>query len=185
MTTPVIARLGSPHEGDSPLVLNYHPSQTYVRVMPGNWRPGARYAHQLPDPEPYEGPGLTWRQLAPRHWPGTSDSKIRGTVTRDGDGWVAYLRLEDPPGLSPITTVGRFATVKEAQIAADEVGVPMTGRDAHSSGTTGGCPALRLLQYKYTGLRLRDNRTAATRTPQRLQRPAPHQPTHPRTGTVP
>jgi hypothetical protein len=28
--------------------------------------------------------------------------------------WVAYLRLEDPPGLSPITTVGRFATVDEA-----------------------------------------------------------------------
>jgi hypothetical protein len=24
----------------------------------------------------------------------------------DGDGWVAYLRLEDPPGPSPITTVG-------------------------------------------------------------------------------
>jgi hypothetical protein len=25
------------------------------------------------------------------------------------------------PGLSPITTVGRFATVEEAQLAADEV----------------------------------------------------------------
>jgi hypothetical protein len=33
--------------------------------------------------------------------------------------WLAYVRLEDPPGLSPITTVGRFATVDEAQIAAD------------------------------------------------------------------
>jgi hypothetical protein len=49
------------------------------------------------------------------------ESKIRGTVTRDGDGWVAYLRLEDPPGLSPITTVGRFQTVEAAQLATDEV----------------------------------------------------------------
>jgi hypothetical protein len=35
--------------------------------------------------------------------------------------WVAYLRLEDPPGLSPITTVGGFATVEAAQVATDEV----------------------------------------------------------------
>ena len=35
--------------------------------------------------------------------------------------WVAHLRLEDPPGLSPITTVGRFATVEAAQMATDEV----------------------------------------------------------------
>jgi hypothetical protein len=34
--------------------------------------------------------------------------------------WVAYLRLEDPPGLSPITTVGRFDTIEAAQ-ATDEV----------------------------------------------------------------
>jgi hypothetical protein len=40
---------------------------------------------------------------------------------RDGGGWVAYLRLEDLPGLSPITTVGRYATVEEAQVATDEV----------------------------------------------------------------
>jgi hypothetical protein len=37
--------------------------------------------------------------------------------------WVAYLRLEDPPGLSPITTIGRFATVEAAQLATDEVWV--------------------------------------------------------------
>jgi hypothetical protein len=49
------------------------------------------------------------------------ETKIRGTVTRDGDSWVAYLRLEDPPGLSPITTVGRFDTVEESQVATDEV----------------------------------------------------------------
>jgi hypothetical protein len=35
--------------------------------------------------------------------------------------WVAYVTLEDPAGLSPITTVGRFATVEEAQVATDEV----------------------------------------------------------------
>jgi hypothetical protein len=48
-------------------------------------------------------------------------TKIRGTVTRDGDDWVAYLRLEDPSGVSPITTVGRFDTVEAAQVATDEV----------------------------------------------------------------
>ena len=44
-----------------------------------------------------------------------------GTITAEADGWLACVRLEDPPGLSPITTVGRFATVDEAQIATDEV----------------------------------------------------------------
>ena len=34
--------------------------------------------------------------------------------------WLAYVRLEDPPGLSPITTVGRFATVEEARVATGE-----------------------------------------------------------------
>jgi hypothetical protein len=32
------------------------------------------------------------------------------------------VRLEDPPGLSHITTVGRYNTVEEAQVATDEVG---------------------------------------------------------------
>jgi hypothetical protein len=57
---------------------------------------------RLASTEPDEGPGLTWRQLTLRHWSGTWDSKTRGTVTRYGDGRVANLRLEDPPGLSPI-----------------------------------------------------------------------------------
>jgi hypothetical protein len=65
--------------------------------------------------------GVAWQQLTPGHWFGTWDSKIGGTVTRDGDGWLAYLRLEDPPGLSPITTVGHYATVEAAQVATDEV----------------------------------------------------------------
>jgi hypothetical protein len=85
------------------------------------WRDRFEFADIQTAPEPDEGPGLTWRQLTPRHWSGTWSSKIRGTVTRDGDGWVAYLRLEDPPGLSPITTVGRFDTVEAAQVATDEV----------------------------------------------------------------
>jgi hypothetical protein len=37
------------------------------------------------------------------------------------DQRVAYVRLDDPPGLSPITTVGRHTTVEAAQLATDEV----------------------------------------------------------------
>jgi hypothetical protein len=40
---------------------------------------------------------------------------------RRGDRWLAYVRLEDPPGLSPITTVGHFDTVEAAQLAMDRV----------------------------------------------------------------
>jgi hypothetical protein len=79
--------------------------------MPAKWRDRHQFAWQKPGPDPDdEGPRLTWRQLTPPDWSGTWATKIRGTVTRDGDGWVAYLRLEDLPGLSPITTVGRYAT---------------------------------------------------------------------------
>jgi hypothetical protein len=85
-----------------------------------NWRHGLVRLH-APGPEPDEGPGLTRRQLTPRHWSGTWETKIRGTITLGSEGSVAYLRLEDLPGLSPITTVGRYATVEEAQVAADEV----------------------------------------------------------------
>jgi hypothetical protein len=35
--------------------------------------------------------------------------------------WLAYMRVDDPPGLSPITTVGRYATIEAAQVATDEV----------------------------------------------------------------
>jgi hypothetical protein len=86
----------------------------------GDWRDGFEYAWQTPDPEPDEGPGLTWRQLTPRDWSGSWNGKLHGTITADADGWLAYVRLEDPPGLSPITTVGRFATVEAAQVATDE-----------------------------------------------------------------
>jgi len=90
--------------------------------MGGDWRRGFEYAWRAPDPEPDEGPGLTWRETGANYWSGSSGSQPRGTVMLETSGrWVAYVRLEDPPGLSPITTVGRFATVDEAQIATDEV----------------------------------------------------------------
>jgi hypothetical protein len=86
----------------------------------GDWRDRFEYAWQQPDPEPDEGPGLTWRQLDAHHWSGSWNGKLHGTITAEAVGWVAYVRLEDPPGLSPITTVGRFATMEEAQVATDD-----------------------------------------------------------------
>jgi hypothetical protein len=103
-------------------------SRRFSRVRLAGTRPRAR-----------RGLGLTWRQLTPRHSSGTWATKIRGTITRDGDGWVAYLRVEDPPGLSRITTVGRYATVEAAQVATDEVWAsPVTGE---GSGAISTCPA--------------------------------------------
>jgi hypothetical protein len=41
---------------------------------------------------------------------------------RESSGlWLAYVQLDEPPGLSPITTVGRFATAEEALLATDEI----------------------------------------------------------------
>ena len=103
-------------------------SRRFSRVRLAGTRPRAR-----------RGLGLTWRHLTPRHSSGTWATKIRGTITRDGDGWVAYLRVEDPPGLSRITTVGRFDTVEAAQVATDEVWAsPVTGE---GSGAISTCPA--------------------------------------------
>jgi hypothetical protein len=39
------------------------------------------------------------------------------------------VRLEDPPGLSPITTVGRFATAEAAKAATGGVGGAVTHAD--------------------------------------------------------
>jgi hypothetical protein len=62
-----------------------------------------------------------WRETSPDYWSGSWRSQPRGTVMLESSGrWVAYLRLEDPPDLSPITTVGRFDTVEAAQLATDE-----------------------------------------------------------------
>jgi hypothetical protein len=74
---------------------------------------------------------------APR-WSGSWNGKLHGTITRDGDGWVAYMRLEDPPGLSPITTVGRSGTVEAAQVATDEVWAARSHAAARQSTAT--CP---------------------------------------------
>jgi hypothetical protein len=49
------------------------------------------------------------------------ERKLRGTITADGDRWLSHVRLEHPPGLSPITTVGGYATLEEARVATDEV----------------------------------------------------------------
>ena len=35
--------------------------------------------------------------------------------------WLAYVKLDEPPGLSPVTTVGRFATAEEALLATDAI----------------------------------------------------------------
>jgi hypothetical protein len=92
--------------------LPHHLAQTYVRIVPGNWRDGFEYAYTRPDPEP-DGPGLAWRETGANYWSGSSGSQPRGTVMLETSGlWVAYVRLEDPPGVSPITTVGRYATTK-------------------------------------------------------------------------
>ena len=68
---------------------------------------GFEYAWQAPDLEPDGGHGLVWREAGANYWSGSSGSRPRGTVMLETSGlWVAYVRLEDPPGLSPITTVG-------------------------------------------------------------------------------
>jgi hypothetical protein len=86
---------------------------------------------RAPDPEPDEGPGLTWRQLTPRHWSGFRNGKLHGTITTDGDRWLAYVRLEDPPGLSPITTVGRHRR-RGTDRDRRGVGVPLTDHGMQS-----------------------------------------------------
>ena len=63
------------------------------------------YAWQAPDPEPDEGPGPHLaRDRRRNYWSGSSGTQPRGTVMLEyiGTLWLAYVRLEDPPGLSPI-----------------------------------------------------------------------------------
>jgi hypothetical protein len=64
-----------------------------------------------------------WRETGPDYCSGPWRSQPRGTVMLEPatGRWVAYVRIEDPPGLSPITTVGHFDTVEATQVATDEV----------------------------------------------------------------
>jgi hypothetical protein len=87
-------------------------------------------------PTPTRAPASPGGNSPPRHWSGSWNGKLRGTVTRDGDGWVAYVRLEDPPVLSPITTVGRFGTVEVAQVATNEVWAFHSGSSDTPSSST-------------------------------------------------
>jgi hypothetical protein len=73
-----------------------------------------------PTPNPTRAPASPGG-LDARHWSGSRNSRLHGTITAEAGGWLGYVRLEDPPGLSPITTLGRFATVEDAQLATDEV----------------------------------------------------------------
>jgi hypothetical protein len=66
--------------------------------MGGDWRDRFEYAWQAPDPETRRGPRPDLAATHLRHWSGTRNSKIRGTVTLGPEGWLAYLRLDDPPG---------------------------------------------------------------------------------------
>jgi hypothetical protein len=69
--------------------------------MGSNWPSGIRFAWLELDREPDEGPRPDLAATHPGHWSGSWNTKIHGTVTRDGNGWVAYLRLEDPPACHP------------------------------------------------------------------------------------
>jgi hypothetical protein len=89
-----------------------------------DWRRGFEYAWQAPDPEPDGGPRPHLAATHPRHWSGSWNGKLHGTVTLDGDGWLAYVRLEDPPGLSCVTTVGRSAPSRKHRSLPTRCGRP-------------------------------------------------------------
>ena len=75
------------------------------------------------DPEPERGRVSSGERPDPDYWSGSWRSQPWATVMLESatGRWVAYLRFEDPPGLSPITTVGRFDTVEPAHVATAEV----------------------------------------------------------------
>jgi hypothetical protein len=76
-----------------------------------------------PDPEPDEGPGLTWRQLTPATGPapGTASFLAPSLSTPKAGSRTSGSRTH--PGLSPIMTVGRYDSAEEAQVATDAVWV--------------------------------------------------------------
>lgn len=84
--------------------------------------------HSGPDPPGAEqasehGAGLVWRRSGTT-WVGSWEGQPRAHVIRDPADptrWIAYLKLGEPPGPSPLTTLpGRYATYERAQLAADE-----------------------------------------------------------------
>jgi hypothetical protein len=98
------------------------PLQAYaIRVVGGDWRDGFEFPSMRPDPGARRRPRP---HLAAARHPSLvrvverEDSRIRHL---EPDGWLAYMCLEDPPGLSPITATGRYDTVEAAQAATDEV----------------------------------------------------------------
>jgi hypothetical protein len=94
--------------------------------MPSNWRRGFQWAYMQPEPEP-DGAGSRLARGRPRLLVGFLAQPAAGhrscSSPRTGR-WVAYLRLEHSPGRSPITTLGRFSSVEDAQVPTDEVWVP-------------------------------------------------------------
>jgi hypothetical protein len=73
-------------------------AQTYVRVVPANWCSDFRFAWQGTRPRTRRGPRPHLAATHPRDWSGSWNGKLHGTITTDGDRWLAYVRLEDPPG---------------------------------------------------------------------------------------
>jgi hypothetical protein len=105
----------------------------------GDWRRGFEYAWQTPEPEPDEGPGLTWRQLTPRNWLGIWDSKIRGHRQPRRRRLSRMPLLGGSARLAPITTVGRFVDRRRGDGRhRRDVGIPVTGGGSSAIST---CPA--------------------------------------------
>jgi hypothetical protein len=91
----------------------------FVTVGGGNWRDGFEYAYTQPDPR---GPRPHLAANSPPRLVG--DVGVEGSAAPSPAIRIAGSLTCGPrtqPGLSPITTVGRIATVEEAQVAADEV----------------------------------------------------------------
>lgn len=76
--------------------------------------------------------GVVWRRVL-WGWMGSADGQSRVRVYEDGEGrWVAYCRLGDPPGTSPVTTLPeRFATADVAMRAAERY------LEVHTPGSQG------------------------------------------------
>ena len=113
------------------------PGTALVRVMGSNWRSGIRFAWLELDREPDEGPRPDLAATHPGHWSGSWNTKIHGTITRDGNGWVAYLRLEDPPACHPSRPWAGSRPSRKHSRDRRGMGIPVTPR---SVGSVSVCP---------------------------------------------